>query len=90
MDEGFVQSLTFPLYIAYYQHPRVLEALGREARPPHPEGYEIEPFDPSLLEPVRRRPKLYREVCAGVRPGLPEKRCLTSTRNRSLLRVLWS
>jgi len=61
-EEGFVQSLIFPLYIAYYQHPRVLEALGMEARPPHPKGYEIEPFDPSLLEPVRRRPKLYRDV----------------------------
>jgi len=62
MDEGFVPSLTFPLYVAYYQHARVLEALGMEARPPHPKGYEIEPFDPILLEPVRRRPKLYREV----------------------------
>lgn len=61
-DPTFVPSLAFPTYVAYYQHPRVMEALGREARPPHPMGYEMEPFDLTLLEPVRRRSKLYRDV----------------------------
>jgi hypothetical protein len=39
-----------------------MEALGREPRPPYPLGYELAPFDEALLEPVRRLPKLYREV----------------------------
>lgn len=60
-EPGLVPSLAFPTYVAYYEHPRVLVALGREPRPPHPGGYEIEPFDPSLLENVRRRARLYRE-----------------------------
>lgn len=60
-EPGLVPSLLFPTYVAYYEHPRVLTALGREPRPPHPAGYELEPFDASLLENVRRRPRLYRE-----------------------------
>ncbi len=53
--------LAFPTYIAYYEHPEVLSALGLEPRPPHPKGYELEPFDESLLEGVRQRARLYRE-----------------------------
>jgi hypothetical protein len=57
-----VPSLLFPTYIAYYQHPRVLVALGREARPPFPKGYAMAPFDPALLEPVRSRKRpLFRD-----------------------------
>jgi hypothetical protein len=57
-----VPALLFPTYIAYYQHPRVLVALGREARPPFPKGYTMAPFDPSLLDPVRtRKRRLFRE-----------------------------
>jgi hypothetical protein len=57
-----VPALLFPTYIAYYQHPSVLVALGREARPPFPKGYAMAPFDPSLLDPVRsRKRRLFRE-----------------------------
>jgi len=45
----------FVLYIAYYQHPRVREALGQRSGPPFPEGYAIEPTDASLLAKLRRR-----------------------------------
>ena len=45
----------------YYQDDRVLEALGMEARPPFPKGNEVLRGDLSLLDPVRQRPKLYRE-----------------------------
>jgi hypothetical protein len=45
----------------YYHHPRVVAALGLEPRPPHPHGYAMEPNDLSLLEPVQRRGKMYRE-----------------------------
>ncbi|HJN52032.1 MAG: gluconate 2-dehydrogenase subunit 3 family protein [Pseudomonadales bacterium] len=58
---GFFQNLVSSTVICYYQHDRVLEALGLEARPPFPEGYEVEPGDLSLLDPVRARGKLYRE-----------------------------
>ena len=58
---GFVLPLTLHAYIGYYQHPRVVEALGLEPRPPHPKGYHMEPNDLSLLDAVRRRPRLYRE-----------------------------
>ena len=37
------------LYPAYYQHPQVLVALGEPARPPFPEGFDIEPTDERLL-----------------------------------------
>lgn len=43
------------LYLDYYQHPRVLEALGEPARPPFPEGYEVEPTDQRLMEALRGR-----------------------------------
>ena len=46
----------------YYRDDRVMRALGMEARPPFPKGHEVEQGDWSLLDPVRARPKLYREV----------------------------
>ena len=58
---GLAGMLAFPTYIAYYEHPRVLTALGREPRPPHPVGYELEPLDAKRLDVVRARGKLYRE-----------------------------
>ena len=60
-EQAFVLPLTFHAYAGYYQNARVLEALGLEARPPHPKGYEMEPNDLTLLDPVRRRPKQYRQ-----------------------------
>jgi len=53
--------LMFHAYIGYYQHPRVIEGLDLPPRPPHPKGYEMAPNDLSLLEPVRKRGKAYRE-----------------------------
>lgn len=55
--------LALHAYTGYYQHPLVLAALGCEPRPPHPQGYEMEPNDLTLLDPVRRRPKMYRACC---------------------------
>jgi gluconate 2-dehydrogenase subunit 3-like protein len=61
-EQGFVMPLTLHTYAGYYHADRVIEALGLEARAPHPRGYEMEPDDLSLLDPVRKRGKLYREV----------------------------
>jgi hypothetical protein len=60
-EQSFVFPLMLQTYVGYYQTPRGVEALGLEARPPHPQGYAMAPNDLSLLEPVRRRPRLYRE-----------------------------
>jgi hypothetical protein len=46
----------------YYRDDRVMRSLGMEARPPFPKGFELEQGDWSLLDPVRARPTLYREV----------------------------
>ncbi|GBD26651.1 hypothetical protein HRbin30_01991 [bacterium HR30] len=40
-EQSFVFPLVIQAYIAYYQHPAVLEALGLEPRPPHPLGYRM-------------------------------------------------
>jgi hypothetical protein len=59
---AFLPSLIFHVYTRYYQTPEVLEALGLEPRPPYPKGYEIVENDLGLLDPVRGRPKLFREA----------------------------
>jgi hypothetical protein len=46
----------------YYRDDRVMRSLGMEARPPFPKGFEVPRGDWSLLDPVRRRPKLYRDA----------------------------
>ena len=59
-DRGFPPVLVLHAYAGYYQHPQVLEALGIEPRPPHPAGYTTVDGDLTLLDPVRRRPRMYR------------------------------
>ncbi len=59
--QAFPPVLLLHAYAGYYQDGRVLQALGLEPRPPHPHGYTMEPNDLSLLEPVRQRPKRYRD-----------------------------
>lgn len=62
-DPGFLGGLVFQTYCAYYQHPRVIAALGLAARPPHPEGYPLDQPDlEPLLAPVRAQGKRYRDV----------------------------
>ncbi len=42
----------------YYRDDRVLASLGMEQRPPFPVGYEMDPGDWSILDPVRARGEL--------------------------------
>ena len=46
----------------YYRDDRVMRSLGMEPRPPFPKGFEVESGDWSLLDPVRARSKIYRDV----------------------------
>ena len=54
-DSFFLPAFLFLVYGGYYQHDRVVTALGLEPRAPHPKGYEMGSDDWSLLDPVRRR-----------------------------------
>ena len=60
-EQGFIFPLTLHAYTGYYQTPRVVEALGMEARAPHPRGYTMATNDLRLLDPVRQRPKMFRQ-----------------------------
>ena len=55
-------SLTRIILQCYYRDDRVMRSLGMEPRPPFPKGFEVEEGDWSLLDPVRARPKLYRDA----------------------------
>ena len=46
----------------YYRDDRVMRSLDMEPRPPFPQGFEVEQGDWSLLEPVKRRGRVYRPV----------------------------
>ncbi len=60
-EPAFLPGLIFHTYVGYYLNGRVIEALGLEARPPHPKGYEMEAGDLTLLDAVRQRQNLYRQ-----------------------------
>jgi hypothetical protein len=46
----------------YYRDDRVMLSLGLEPRPPFPKGHTLEQGDWSLLDPVRARPKMWRDA----------------------------
>ena len=48
----------------YYRDDRVMRSLDMEPRSPFPEGFTVEEGDWSLLEPVKRRGKAYRDAPA--------------------------
>jgi hypothetical protein len=49
----------------YYRDDRVLMSLGLKPEPPFPRGNTVEPGDWSLLEAVRNRPPMWRDVGKG-------------------------
>ena len=57
-----VETITAVTVTSYYSDERVMTALGIEERPPFPQGYDVPQGDWSLLDPVRRRPKFYRDA----------------------------
>ena len=61
-DPDFLARLAEQTIACYYQQDRVMIAIGMEARPPFPVGYQVEAGDLSLLDPVRARGRVYRQV----------------------------
>jgi hypothetical protein len=46
----------------YYRDDCVMRALGLEPRPPYPKGHVLEQGDWALLDVVRGRPRMWRDV----------------------------
>jgi hypothetical protein len=55
-------TLTRVILQCYYRDDRVVRSLDLEPRPPFPKGHMLEQGDWSLLDPVRARPKMWRDV----------------------------
>jgi hypothetical protein len=54
-------ALVMQAYFGYYTDGRITDRLGVR-NPPQPDGYDLELGDLSLLDPVRKRPKLWRDT----------------------------
>ena len=50
------------VYLAYYSQPAVHRRIGWVGRPPQPEGFDLPPFDESILETVRKREPFWRKT----------------------------
>jgi hypothetical protein len=59
--QGFSYALVPHAYIGYYQTDAVLDAIGVEARAPHPQGYTVAENDLTLLAPVQARGPRWRD-----------------------------
>lgn len=64
LDKGgpLVVALGRSVLQCYYRDDRVVVALGLEPRPPFPKGHKLEQGDWTLLDPVRTRPRMWRDV----------------------------
>jgi hypothetical protein len=59
---GPLAALVRVVLLCYYRDDRVMHSLGQEPRAPFPKGHEVEQGDWSLLDPVRKRPPIWRRV----------------------------
>jgi hypothetical protein len=53
------------VYESYYTNPRIWKLIGYDFHPTNASGPHMKPFDESVLDKVRKMPKLYREVSEG-------------------------
>lgn len=61
-DGAMITALGRAVLQCYYRDDRVFRALGIEPRAPYPKGRELEQGDWSLLDAVRGRSRLWRDV----------------------------
>jgi hypothetical protein len=59
---GPLAALVRVVLLCYYRDDRVMHSLGQEPRAPFPLGHVVEQGDWSLLDPVRKRPPIWRKV----------------------------
>ena len=64
-EPQFLRALALHTVTCYYEHDRVLAAIGMEPRAPYPQGYEVKSGDLSLLDPVRCRGRIWRDAGDG-------------------------
>ncbi len=50
------------VYIVYYKDSRVHKRIGWDGQPPQPQGYEMDPWDESVLVNARKREPFWRKV----------------------------
>jgi len=58
----FIHAFCLNTTARYLKHATVMPLIGLEPRPPWPKGHTVAEGDWSLIEVVRKRPKIYREV----------------------------
>jgi len=58
----FFKLLLKETYNGYYTNPTVLRLIGLPGRPPQPLGYELNQGNLDILEPVRSRGEIWRQV----------------------------
>lgn len=58
----FLQTFMTQTVGRYLAHPTVMPLIGLEARPHWPKGHVVAEGDWSLIDVVRRRPKMYRKI----------------------------
>jgi hypothetical protein len=61
-EDPAVTALGRAVLQCYYRDDRVMRALGLEPRPPYPKGRVLEQGAWSLLDAVRGRPRMWRDV----------------------------
>jgi hypothetical protein len=64
-EPNFFSTLVRYTYVGYYTHPTIPPHFGLPDHPPQPEGNDLPPDDPALLDEmlqdVRSRGKIYRQ-----------------------------
>lgn len=57
---GAFQALVQAALVEYYESDAALLAFGWRVEPPQPSGHTLDAFDETLLEPVKRRGRIWR------------------------------
>jgi hypothetical protein len=55
-------ALNRVVLLCYYRDDRVMRSLGQEPRSPFPKGHVVDQGDWSLLDPMKKRPPMWRRV----------------------------